>query len=471
MTKTLALLALLVPALAGADPKPTATVKVPAGTFVAEHAQAAQVLYFNRCKGGCQITSGATDDARTHTSTIPRGEDGITYTMTEFKHGDAVWNQIMQCLREVYSPYNIQITDEKPAAGVAYNENIVAGSDGEINYGPAGGVSPVTSDCTPFSYVISYSFANDYGPDPYQLCYVAAQETGHSFGMADHAFQFISDGRSACSDPMSYRVDCLQKGQRFFRNEAAFCGDFTKAPCNCAGMNSHLKLLSALGPGTSLIPPPTLTMKSPTGPTIAANAMVIGNASSKRGVAKVELRLNGYKWGEVKGVPFNQTNQPASDYAIAIPAEVPDGVIDIEMTAKDDIGAETKSPIITVTKGAPCADASSCLPGMKCEAGKCFWDPASGELGADCTYPQYCLSGICLGADGDEPGKCSQTCVPGVGDSCPMGFECIASGGSGACFPKEEDKPGCGCSTSNGAAAQMSLLALALTFLLRRRKR
>jgi MYXO-CTERM domain-containing protein len=467
MIKPLALIALLIPALASAEPKPMKVERLPPGSFVAEHAQTAQVLYFNRCRGGCTITSGATDDARTHVSTIPRGDDGVVYTMTEFKHGDAVWDQIMQCLREVYSPYNIQITDQLPAPGVAYNENIVAGSDNEINYGPAGGVSPGTPDCSPFSYVISYTFANDYGPNPLQLCYVAAQETGHSFGMLDHSYEFISDGRSACSDPMSYRANCLSNGQRFFRNEAAFCGDFTKEPCNCAGMNSHLKLLTALGPGNSIIPAPTLTMKAPAPGPIANGAVVTGNASSKRGVAEIELYLNGWQWGETKGVPFTATNQPPSDYTIPIPAEVPDGIIDIVMVAKDDIGVETRSPVITVTKGAACTSAASCLPGMKCEEGKCFWDPAVGEIGAACTYPQYCLSGVCLG-EGDDK-LCTKTCVPGT-DSCPENYECVASGASGACSPKE-DKPGCGCNTGNGVAAQSALLALGFLLVLRRRRR
>lgn len=467
--RTLALLALLAPAVAAAEPAPPVTVTIPPMT--AEHAQTAQVLYFNRCRGGCTVTASATDDARARLSTIPRGAVGTQYAITEFRHGDEVWNELMQCLREVYSPYNVMITDVPPPPGVAYNENIVAGSDHEIDYGPAGGVSPVTPDCSPFSYVISYSFANDYGPDPLTLCYVAAQETGHAFGMADHSYSFISDGRSACSDPMSYRGDCLSRGQRFFRNEAAYCGEFAKKPCNCSGMNSHLKLLAALGPGNSIIPPPAVTVTSPAdGATIANGQMVTATASSKRGIARVELWLNGYKWGEAKGAAFGATGQPETSYPIAIPAEVPDGVIDIEVVAKDDIGTETRAPKRTVTKGAPCADASSCLPGMKCDAGRCYWEPAAGAVGDVCTYPQYCTTGICIGVGGEDDMRCSQACVPNVGDSCPEGFECLASNAaSGACWPKSE-ATGC-CSTGREAAAQSALLAFGLGLVLRRRRR
>ena len=464
--RILGLLAVLVPAIAAASPKPTMTVPyVPA---TAEHAQTAPILYFNRCRGGCTVTKAGTNDVRSRTSTIPEGNNGQQFTLSEWRHGDAVWNELMQCLREVYSPYAVQITDQQPPPGAAYNENIVAGYDQEIGRS-AGGIAPVAPDCSPYSYAISYTFANDVGPNVYYLCYVAAQETGHAYGMADHAWAFLSDNRSACSDPMSYRQDCLSNGQRFFRNEAASCGDFTMEPCNCAGMNSHLKLLGALGPGQSIVPAPTLRIDQPTaGATIQNGAMVVSTASSKRGVAKVELWLNGYKWGEKKGVAFGQTNQPESAYAIPIPAEVPNSVLDIEVIAKDDVGTSTTQKV-TVTKGAACQSADTCLAGQKCEAGKCFWAPATGELGDACTYPQFCTTGLCVGEQGGEQ-LCSKTCVPGVGDSCPMDFECLQTGpGQGACWPKEDDT-GC-CSTNREAAAQSALLAFALALILRRRRR
>jgi len=450
-----------------AGPKPTATV--PIAPQVAEHAAAAQVLYFNRCVGGCTITKSGTNDARSRASTIPRGSVGDQFMMTEFRHGDAVWNDLMQCLREVYSPYNVTITDQLPAPGVAYNENIVAGADNEIGVS-AGGIAPVTSDCSPYSYVISYTFANDYGPDVNTLCYVAAQETGHAYGMADHSWSFISDDRSACSDPMSYRQDCLTQGQRFFRNEAATCGDFAQEQCNCAGMNSHAKLLAALGAGTPITPPPTVTVTQPAAGPIASGAMVIANAKSVRGITKVELWLNGFKWGERKGVPFGQTEQPEAAYALPIPAEVPDGVIDIQVIAKDDIGMSTTAPTITVTKGAPCATADTCLAGQKCEAGKCFWDPPSGAIGDVCTYPQFCLSGTCTGPAGEDQ-LCTQSCIPNVGDSCPMGFTCLETApAQGVCWPESAEEGGC-CSASSEGAAQTALLALGLLAILAPRRR
>ena len=54
---------------ASANPKLPATAKVAPDSI--QHAQTATVLYFNRCKGGCTIQEGSTNDVRTRTSTIP----------------------------------------------------------------------------------------------------------------------------------------------------------------------------------------------------------------------------------------------------------------------------------------------------------------------------------------------------------------------------------------------------------------
>jgi hypothetical protein len=485
MLRRVALLLAVIPAIAVADPisRPTET------QMVAPHAveaQTASVLYFNRCVGGCTIQTSNMNDARTHASTIacaggstcPACPSG-SCSVPEFhpigadtqEQRDTMWNELMTCLKEVYSPYNVTITDVQPAAGVAYNENIVAGLAQDVGYsGLAGGVSPVTGDCSPFSYVISYSFANGWD-DVFQLCYVAAQETGHAYGMADHSYSFISDGRSACSDPMSYRVNCLQKGQRFFRNEAATCGENNPRACNCSGMNSHAKLLSALGPGQSLIPAPTVSITSPAAGTLQGN-MVTATAASKRGVSRVELLLNGHKWTEANGNEFSQTGQKPDPYQLAIPDKVPNSVIDIVVTARDDTGATTMSAPVRVTKGAACTDDASCvLPGMKCDGeGRCLWDPPAGELGDECTYNEFCKTGMCI-TDSEGEAVCSQSCVPGSQDSCPMDFECLATGAaSGACWPKGDGGGGC-CSSNRDALAQTGLLGLGLVFVLGRRRR
>src|SRR6185503_6497471 len=169
-----------------------------------------------------------------------------------------------------------------------------------------GGIAPGQLGCGGQDNVISFTFANIYGGTSQQfiwsVCQVAAQETGHSFGL-DHVYQF-SDGRSACTDPMTYRGDC--GGQAFFRNDLASCGEYATRPCRCGGLqNSHNKLLTLFGPGTPLTAPPALTVSAPmSGDTVANGATVIATASAQRGVARLELWLNGYKWASAKGAEF-----------------------------------------------------------------------------------------------------------------------------------------------------------------------
>jgi len=127
--------------------------------------------------------------------------------------------------------------------------------------------------------------------------------------------------------------------------------------------------------------------------------------------------------------------------------------------------------MITVTKGAPCADATSCAKGQQCDAGKCFWDPATGQLGDDCTYPQFCVSGLCEGTSDKQ--ICTMPCVVGSTDACPKGYDCVqTSGTDGICFT--QDSGGC-CSTgstSSHAVYAHAFLALGvLAFAGRRRRR
>jgi hypothetical protein len=423
-------------------------------------------LYLNRCVGGCTIHKSGINDARTHASTIPNGT-GPDFQMTEFAWGDTEWNAIVQCMKEVYSPFALKVTDVLPVPGEAYNEAIIAGSNVEIGHPEAGGIA--NGGCDIVNYSINFTFANDYSPYQrvFQLCAVAAQESGHSYGL-DHTYSFL-DGSSGCRDPMTYRGDC--GGQKFFRNETANCGENAVRACHCgANQNSHLKLLTGLGAGTPITSPPTVSVQTPAeGATVANGAFVNATAFAQRGVKTIELWLNGYLWGTAPGAKFGPEGQPESRYAIALPPTVPDGIIDIVVKAKDDIDVTTSAPMVTVTKGAPCASAETCANGQRCDAGRCLWDPPVGQIGDDCTFTQFCTSGLCSGTA--DKTICTQECIAGVADSCPAAYDCLeTSPGRGVCWPQGAADPGC-CSASNEAAAQSLFVAFGLAFVIRRRRR
>jgi len=450
-------------------------IDTPPGRHTRAAALVSPTIYLERCRGGCVVHMG-TNDARTNTSTIPNKDT----TVSEYANAagaidiaaNAEWAQVVQCMKEVYSPYNVTVTDVKPTSGVTYHEAIIAGRPMEIGQ-PRDvlGVAPLTSNCSAIDNVISFSFANNHPADDrvFNICWTAAQESAHAFGL-DHEYSFVTGNRSACSDPMTYRNDC--GGEKFFRNELANCGETNSRACKCgATQNSHVKLVGVFGAGTSIARKPTSALTSPVGGGTLGTTVAI-QAGAQRGVARVELYFNGFKWAEQPGAAFEFRGQPdPSTYAIRVPADLPNSIVDVKAIAYDDLGASTASSVVTVTKGAACTAASSCATGQKCEAGKCFWDPPAGEIGDACSYAQFCKSGLCTGTKDQQ--ICTQDCIPGVADSCPADFECLMSTpGAGVCFFASTGG-GC-CSVGDGDGMwwpHLGLAAVAFGFAVRRRRR
>ncbi|MDQ3364795.1 MAG: hypothetical protein M3680_05140 [Myxococcota bacterium] len=454
-------------------PGPRITVPTPVEAFT-PHAPISQTIYLERCRGGCTVTKATTNNAQNMESTIP-SQPG-SHVISEFTNKDGMagaaadveWNALVQCLREVYSPFAVTITDTRPASGT-FHLALIAGLPQQIGFGDdILGVAPLASNCSPQDNAMSFTFANAHGPTlrAENLCWTAAQESAHAFGL-DHSFKF-ADGRSACNDPMTYQVDC--GGQRFYRNQTAKCGEFEERPCRCGTtQNSHAKLLATFGEGTPITGNPTSMITTPQ-PGQPLGVVVVAAAGSRRGVARVQLLVNGFPWAEVPGEKFGPNGQanPAS-YGLMIPPTLPDGVMDLVVRAYDDLGAFTDSPPRTVTRGDPCTTADTCATGQKCEAGKCLWDPAVGELGDSCEYPQFCKSLRCEGTA--ERKICSQECSPAGDDTCPGGLSCIETGPTtGICYFEDS---GC-CSVAFDRRlpwGHLAVSALVLGLVMRRRRR
>ncbi|KAB2901260.1 MAG: hypothetical protein F9K40_08640, partial [Kofleriaceae bacterium] len=375
-------------------------------------------LYLNRCAGDCSVRAvPGINDARNRISSIPARDS----TLTQFRFDDAAWDAMVTCVRDVYLPYGVTVVTDQPGADTAYVEVMVAGTPAELGLPPSTlGIAPMAGDCSPGVNWIAFAFANVHSvaDGGLELCATVAHEAGHVYGL-EHAFE--------CEDPMTYLTGC---GQKFFRNQLMRCGTSEAEACRCTGpvQNTHVKLLGALGAGSDP-PPPELAIVSPAdGATAPSGFSVFARAVDARDVMKLELRVNGWMWNELAGVP-----DKTSAYVLDLPSDVPDGRMDLEVTACNDLEV-CASRQVTVTRGAPCTSAASCMNGQTCDAeGRCVWAPPAGELGDTCTYDQACRSGLCADVGGGELG-CTTACIGGPNDACPDGFTCTgATGQAGVC--------------------------------------
>lgn len=428
--------------------------QVAAGGSINSH-----LIYLNNCRpGGCVLRSGF-EDSRANASSIISGARTIPALSAGFS--DSVWNEIVQCVRNMYAPFDIDIVDDDPCAGsttcgVPHWESIVAGRPQDAGMGPnTGGVSPWTNQCSSniINNSITFTFAELYGPNVAEICWTVAQETAHSFGL---------DHEVLANDPMTYLGASCPGGSptHAFQNVAAPCGECSNRACTCDGntQNSYQKILGIFGSATPS--PPVVTIIDPlVGEAVGPGFSVEVTVADANGVASVRLEVDGQSSGTVTSVP----------YILDAPSNLSEGVHVVKVTAVDTQGTEGSTQI-NVVIGEPCETPGDCSEqgeNLTCVGGRCVpGSGAPGGLGTDCEEGTECSSGRC--EHSSEGSYCVEICTVGS-DDCPGGFQCI-SGGGGVCWPGEGDGGGC-LSTNNDTPTLPIMLGVTLAALLVRRRR
>lgn len=405
------------------------------------------VIYLNNCKpGGCQMKAGY-DNATTNTSSVP----DVASLVQPFTGSDATWQQVVQCVKQTYADFDVQIVTERPTSG-NYHMAIVAGTPQNVGMGSGVmGVSPFS--CGYISNAVSYTFANLAPNDVAELCWTVAQETAHSWGL-DHKY----DNR----DPMTY----LSGGPAIkrFQNEAGSCGEYSARNCKCSytgtgntKMNSHAAIMAVFGSSAPDVVAPQVTITYPTeNAQITPGFPVKATVSDDRTITKVEIRLDGMLVG---------TKEEVTSVSVNTPANIGQGKHKIEVTAYDRANNKTTSTV-NVSYGTVCTTDAECeTAGDVCVEEHCVAGPSTeGGLGTSCTDNANCVTGQC-GNDGTN-GYCVTSCDVAA-NACPSGFACLDTGGSGVCWPSED---GGGCNASG--ASNVWLLALGLLgFVMTRRRR
>jgi hypothetical protein len=437
MMRALALSVVLVATSAHARPVGH-VIRVPARPRVAE-APSSNVIYLHRCSlAGCTVHAGDIDDSRTGTSSIAQGDR----TIGAFTQSNETWQLLVQCVKDTYAPYNVTVTDVDPG-DVPHFENMIGGrpSDLRDDIPGAGGVAPFS--CDEITNAITYTF-DVYGPDPLALCWTAAQETAHAFGLEHELLQ---------PDPMTYLGADLPKR---FRDIDAQCGEYAARPCECPGrptQNSYRMIVGLFGPGAPS--PPEVMITSPAdGKKVQPGFTIDVVASDDVRVDHVELYIDGALAQMVTAEP----------YSFTAPADLAIGTHTIEARAIDVQGTPG-SATITIDQGEPCTAAHGCEGTDVCVMGNCVPGPEQGGgLGVVCDRNTDCLSMMC--ADGGEPLEhCVEACDVATKGSCPASFDCLPAGNGGVCWPAADG----GCCDAGGAPPL--LLALGAFVLVLRRRR
>jgi hypothetical protein len=160
---------------------------------------------------------------------------------------------------------------------------------------------------------------------------------------------------------------------------------------------------------------------------VADEFSIFFTAIDPRLVHHVDILLNGSKYATLDGYDFPKRADP---YNFQAPS-LPDGYIDVEVKAYNDINSDAGTATATVLKGEPCTSSDQCFPFMECTEGRCKYPPPPGELGDECPYDQYCLDRPCAHVGSER--RCSQSCTPNVSDACPDGYDCLDNG---LCWPQ-----------------------------------
>jgi hypothetical protein len=421
------------------------------------------IIFMHRCSSSnpCTVQRASSNSS----TAVPDRSNiiGVTQgTLSPFSRGDAVWENTMACMREVFAPFGTIITDDDPGTQAHY-EIMVGGTPGQLGFGSGtGGVSPATCGTIPSSLVFVFDV---WGTNSNEICATAAQEIAHSWSL-DH----VTDA----SDPMTYFPF---NGRRHFKDANVTCGSDCEGgqaggltctganqqvrPCFCGGntQNSVADIKSLFGDGTPA--PPIVNIVTPkTGDHVSPGFAVQTNIDGPYTVNKAELYINNQLVKTLTTKPF----------AFNAPDDLGDGTHTVKVVGYNIFGTSA-SQQVSVIIGKPCAKPSECpMNTDTCIGGRCVPGPgAQGGLGSPCGNGTECSSGQC--ASTSEGSYCVEPCELDA-NQCPAGFACLdtASGnGMGVCFPGEEEGTGCASGNSAGGSIGFGLGFAALLFARRRR--
>jgi uncharacterized protein (TIGR03382 family) len=293
-----------------------------------------KVVYLN--KNGVTLQPG-NNDARTNRSTLAQQAT----TLPAWNVSATTWTATVACMKELFAPFDVQITENDPGTTVPHMEAVFGGSPGQLGM-PNGvaGVSPFTTDCSVIENSIVFTFTNVIPADARLACEIMAQEVAHSYGL-DHEL--------LASDPMTY-LDYT--GNRSFKNQTASCGEDVTRPCGINGstcranQNSVALLTERLGAKTGDLIAPTGSITSPAvGATVPPGFTIYVNAADNIAVASAKLFVDNTQ---------ADTKTGAGPFSFTTSSSLPEGSHKFKVEVADAAGnlVTTQEVTVTLKKGA-----------------------------------------------------------------------------------------------------------------------
>ncbi|MEO8700608.1 MAG: matrixin family metalloprotease [Kofleriaceae bacterium] len=166
--------------------------------------------------------------------------DGEEIAMPKFGGGDRAWTGIVTCVKQQFSPFQIDVVDQRPARG-EFITAVVGGRASQLGLddGSTNGVGPYSPDHVIRNAVVHvFSKVGTGEKDVQNLCAVTVHEVSHSLGL-DHTYK--------CGDVMSYFLD--RCGARRFLDVDSPCGEDSRRACGDGSrtQNSYRRVAAAVG--------------------------------------------------------------------------------------------------------------------------------------------------------------------------------------------------------------------------------
>jgi hypothetical protein len=203
-----------------------------------------RTVYLNR--EGATLHPGA-DDSHVNRSSIVKSVGDVPIAYASFAGTPKRWQSIVQCVRDKFAPYDVEVVDQRPVEGdyimamVGGRPQDLGAAEGahagdEHGHSHATGLAPFNGEA--IADAIVFVFSRTLREETRATCETAAMEIAHAYGL-DHA--------RSCKDLMTYMRPC---GARSFTDQAIPCGEHEERPCKGGAptQNSHRSLLTALGP-------------------------------------------------------------------------------------------------------------------------------------------------------------------------------------------------------------------------------